>query len=646
MSQNDAEASVTTWQFGPEGIIQRVEVAARAPLSVVADDSPHIYVLGQDGQVQGKFRVGAQVRRLRANDDGSMFTALAGGRVIYAFDQTGKLEWRVEFQTEVIDYAQDPGPAHIVAVGPEGKVYMHDIQSRRTFIAETNRPVQSVELLEAAPLRIGIASGEGRLSVARIDGEIAWDTDIKSRTGPICFASRAGLVAVPALDKGLILFGLRGERKGSIDLGRPVMRAAATQDGSGFVIEAESGTLLMVDLESKVDWEWKPGPKLSDWALGGGGRVIAATQGSLELCVRDVAPPSHARAEAPAVALHCSIPVTAGAAPSDVKSGHVRWSGKLPQDVASAGVALLAVTRGGESGILVSSSGSMLIMDGRGAVIHRHELPMPTHMAPVAPADALALWSEKGALLIGPGEVESRRIVFDVPVRYLDCANELDVICTAGIDDVVRVFDGQGELLWSREYEHPPVGVFCSPDGRTIMAHDQSGRFRSYDRSGRLLKKFRFADEEDYRSWGLGSGFAVLSTPSGMVMVRSTVGGKLWKGRPLKAIANIEVFEDYAVVYPVDRGCAMLVPSENKCVRLEPPPGLLCLRRGRGRGPILVHQQDSVLTAYMGRGQALELLWRVECGDRISQFTVDRDGAVVAAVAGSKIFLIDCAEQP
>ncbi len=318
--RNADEAADVVWAFKAPVEVEHVASSGNAGWTLVADRSRNIHVLDESGTSKGAFRAGQPVRRVRADPDGVVFSALAGDTIIYAFNRQGELEWRVEMGGPVVDFDLDASVRRLAAVSTAGWLYLYSPDSRERRVAPVGWPMNWVALVGGEPTQIAVCNDKGHVGLLAFDGKLQWQKDLGCRAGGLCASAGAQLLVVAGSDAGIVLLRLDGEEVDKIGLSDPVVRCAVSPNGALLLAQTAQHKLVLLRPDASVLWERQLGGAPADWAMGAAGATVVVAQGGRDVTAyatgqgsRPRARPAPAKEAVPAVA---SAPKAQAQAPS------------------------------------------------------------------------------------------------------------------------------------------------------------------------------------------------------------------------------------------------------------------------------------------------------------------------------------------
>ena len=281
MVDPQSEDRPTAWTFQARATLACVAVSPGSAWSAVADSERTVSVMDPAGRAVGTFRGGQPVRRLRINADGTLFTALAGESVVYAFNRRGQMEWRVEFGGPVVDFALSADGELLAGVSDGGWLYTYSPEDRDRRVLPVGRPMTCLALLDGGDPRVLVGGPKGKLCLLGADGKPRWQVDLGGPAGSISVAEGPGTVVAVGGSQAKV-FTLSGEPAGHLTTPSAAVRAELAPDGSAAVVETASGRLLVMDMASGVREEHELPAAGAPWDLGAGGGLLVAASGPEE----------------------------------------------------------------------------------------------------------------------------------------------------------------------------------------------------------------------------------------------------------------------------------------------------------------------------------------------------------------------------
>jgi len=703
------------WTFKAPVEVEHVAASANAGWALVADRSRNVHVLNETGSSRGAFRAGQPVRRVRADPDGVVFSALAGDTIIYAFNRQGELEWRVELGGPVEDFDLDPSAHRLAAVSTAGWLYLYSPESRERRVAPVGWPMNSVALVSGEPLRIAACNEKGHVGLLNLEGKVEWQKDLGCRAGGICASGGAGLIVVAGHDAGAILLRLDGQEVDRIRLSAPVLRAAMSPNGAVIMAQTAQDRLVLVRPDASVQWQGALSGPPADWALGAAGGTAVVALGSRDVKAyrtgqgarprpvaaaakeettaaargqpqRQPVPPEEQAAEMeeiewpdffeietatgkeppkagapPAERAARSQPLKSSAAPkpepeaapvdalntagpAQTRPGHrVAWKVKLPSGSLPVEESLFRLSEDGAFVLMVTAGGTASVLSADGRQVIRTPVESAAHISPQRLGRFGAVWTASELLILEPaaGSVEAVSLG-NTPVRYLDCPDDLGFFCTLDFDGNLIAHGRDGVPLWQKESKGPPLGLLVSPKGETILVADAEGRFRYYERDGSLARKFRFADKEEHHALALSDDLSVFASTEGRVTVLNAEGREVWSRRLFPRVLGLELLGAALAVYGEHGACAAVDAATDAVWDFQPPPGRVRVCKPAGADPIVVHAAGSAVTVFRGYRRKLDVIWHHDCGADITALDADADARSVVALAGEKVYRIEC----
>ena len=689
------KSHTVAWTFKAAAQVEHVAASASAAWVLVADAARRISILDGSGAVRGEFRAGQPVRRLRADPEGRLFYALSGDTIVYAFNAQGQMEWRVELGAAVTDFDCDIRAERLAAVSTAGWLYLYSPQSRERRVAPVGWPMTCVAVAGAEPLRLAVCNDKGRLAMFGADGKPEWAKDLGCPTGGLCAGTQAGLIIVAALEKGMLLFHADGQDAGAVDVGQPVRRAAVTPNGALVMAETADDRLALVRPDSYQVWEQSLNGPPVEWALGEEGRlvVVAGRDGQVAAYRIGGAPPApkaerarpteRARADrrAPAEGGPAAAPVSkepaaklaekepAGVPPPemeeiewpeylqvedavarqpapvrapDTAQPRVVWKTRLASGGPPEGESAFRLSQDGQFLAFVLADGTVFVLDAAGKALIRQPLQEAARLAPRTLVKVVAAWTARQAVIIEPDTGHTRTVrLSEAGVAFFDGSRDLRFFCAIDEAGQLSAF-GEGDApLWRKALTSRPTGLFVSPRGDTVLVPDDQGRFRYYDSEGRLLRKFRFDDQEDHRAVALGDGVSVFASAQGRLSFLDADGRELWSRRLFGRITAVELLGGPVAAYGETGTCAIVEPREDKLWEFQPPPGRVRLRKPPGADPMLVHAAGEAVTVFSGYRRKLDVVWRYACKGEVSALEADRSTRIVVALAGDTLYRLE-----
>jgi len=668
-----AEGHTVAWTFRAADRVEHVAASASAAWTLAADAGRRVCVLDGAGSMRGEFRAGQPVRGLRADPGGNLFCALSGDAIIYAFDASGGMQWRVELGGPVTDFDFDLLAERLAAVSTGGWLYLYSPRTRERRIAPVGWPMTSVAVAGAEPPRLAVCNDKGRLALLTAEGKPEWQKDLGCPTGGVCASAGAGLLVVAAQDKGLLLFRLDGQEAGVVRVSQGVRRAAVTPNGALIMAETGDNRLVLVRPDSSALWEEALGASGTAWALGEEGRLAVLARGDREVVAYRIGKAAPVRQEQPVQAVkEPSLPPRVGSAASappeieeiewpefmeieeavaprpkpveapPARRPHVAWKTRLPSGGRLTEDAALRLSQQGTFLVLVQMDGGLLVLGAQGKPVVRHALEGPAHLAPQALSSALGVWTARQVLVVEPATSRVRALSFEQgAVGFLDGSQDFRFFCVVDEEGRLSAYSEGDSPLWQKALKAKPTGLLLSPRGDTVLFSDAEGRFRYYDSGGGLLRKFRFADQEDHRAVCLGDGLSVFASAQGRLSVLDAAGRELWSRRLFDRITGVELIGASVVAYGESGNCALVEPREDKVWEFQPPPGRVRLRRPAGADPMLVHAAGNAVTVFSGYRRKLDVVWRYTCKDDVSALDADVSTRIVVALAGERLYRLE-----
>jgi hypothetical protein len=643
------------WTSAAGAAVQKVVMAAAAGWTVVADAERNISVLDEQGTAKGSFRVSQPVKALRADCRGNLFAALAG-QVIYAFDASAQLEWRLDLQGDLTGFDLHPSGDFLAAVTAEGNLHVYNPRTRERWVASTKWPLTGVAIGSSGKLQAVVCDRQGRLALLDFKGTAEWQEEVGEDILGVSISAVSDLIAVPVRGRKLLLFRLNGQKAGAIELDEAPGDAAVAADGSAIMVQLGS-RLLLVGADSAVRWERSLDPAVVAWSLGMGGRMVAVAQGGPRVTVlrfkapEPAAKPTAARRkpqpapEAPPEREYLEVEkAVAGAEPQQAPSASPRlaWKKDLPGELLPTDRTRFCISRDGEYVVLVLGDGTVTALDRQGEARVRASTAMPARLAPHALNRAFSVWSEGqwvkvdltvGTITMTPFGPE--------PVRHFDCSTDCSFVCAVDAASTLRTYRSSATASWQRTLKTQAAGLFVSPQGKVVLVPDDEGRHRYYNAAGTLLRKFRFGEAQGRRAMALSDGFSVFGSEDGMLTVLDGDCQELWSERLFPRASDLELFGLALTVYGEGGRCACIDPLEHVGWTFEPPPGQCRLRKDPAGQPLIIHVAGAVVTAFTGYGSDLKAVWRFECEDGISLFDVDQKCKTIVALAGSRLYRLE-----
>ncbi len=643
MSASAGPEEETAWSFAAEAPIERVAVAARAGFTVASDRDRNIYVLDPDGRVVGKFRAGQPVRRVGADREGELFAALAGDGIVYAFDRTAGLQWRVEFDRHLEDFHLGPAGEYLVAAAADGQLCVYSSETRAKMAGRTQWAPRSVVAFAADPLQFAVAGADGDLAAFGPEGNCLWTRNLRGRIGPIACEVHRPLLAVPALEDGLRLFQADGAEAGTVKLDQPARRVAVRAGADRFLVETTGPQFVLTERAGLICWKKSLRRPPADWAADARLELLAVVdgEGALSACRVEEWEPRPGKtgqgpdADAPRETLRMS-------SQPGVKAPEVLWQTDLAADAEGVDVSRLAVGREGNCTVLVFADGTVIGLDRSGESVVQTRTSMPAWTAPAGPAAGVAVWSASGVLMVEPGKRQTRSVSFKDEADFFDCSRDLRFAVRANAAGALACLGANGETVWSRQVDPAPVDVYVSPSGGVVMTGDESGRYRFFTDEGRLFHKLRFGGAATYPAAGLSDEFALFASPGGRMYAVDHEGRKMWGGRPVGALDRTEVPGETVYAYSLTEDCAVVEPLSGDVWELVPPPGRTRLRKPPEGDPVLLHAEGNVLTAFTGYRRKLDVLWRYRAEAGIDGFGVCAEGHVAVLTVGPEVTAVRC----
>jgi hypothetical protein len=583
-------------------------------------------------------------------------------------------------------------------------------------VAPVGWPMACVAIAQTNPLRVVVGDREGRVAFLNEEAKPEWEENLGRPIGPVSVSTGAEVVAVPAGDRGVVLYRFGGGEIATLDAGEPVRRADITVRGSLIAAETASGRLVLFEGESGIKWEHALGSQPVAWSLGRTGtllavgvgkgavlgfqtgdapvpaaepepedepgaappagpeltteetearvaRILAARRGGggkgagAEEKERAPTPKEAAKAgKAPApaqgpssdldlayleieAALRDSLDDSAPAA-ALAKKGLVRWKKKLPADALPADEAHFRVSGDGEYAVCLLTDGRIVVLDADGNWALQSRTNMPAVLAPRQLTTVVGAWSARELVILDLPTSEARAVLLGRRnTKHFAGSANMSFYCCIDVADKLRAFVGEAEVpTWKKSIEGGATGLEVSPDGRTILVPDATGRFRYFDSRGNLVRKFRFADAGEHRILLLADTFTVFVTPEGRLTVLDNAGEELMVRRVFQTIIGGELMGDGFGVYGEDGECAVVVPREDTVWEFRPPPGRVRVRKPSNMDPLVVHALNDVVTVFSGYKRKLDVVWRYACSGDIAAFDADAEARTVVALADEKVY--------
>ncbi len=629
------------WEFRAERPLECATAARRSARVAVADGARNISILDGQGGLTGSLRAGQRVRLLRSADDGALFVGLAGQDVVYAFDPEGELQWRIEFKDPVTDLDLIPSVHRLVAVSEEGRVHLHDWQSHQSVVGQLEWPIHSARAVQTEPPVIAVADEEGNLALLDLEAGVRWQKATGGRTGPVRVDPAAGRLLLPALEDGVRTFDLQGAEGDAPGFGGAVKRIEPAPDVSRFMVETASAELVLSTAEPRTLWRKQLPRSPVDWALADEGRLLVLARGGRDLTAHRM----------PSAAAERSEPKPASAQPRRIErrqdetgahraSGgdedHLVWRRPAPE---VGGRVRMMLAEHGEYALMAYVSGRAVIYDAAGEKVLEAEVEPPLHLMPPMPRRAFALWGGTQAVLLEPERSARRSLSLQCRALHCNCSRDLRVVCVVDREGTLRCFR-DGSPAWQRNLRAFATGLFVSPEGRTILVTDETARYRYYSVDGRLIHKFRFSGEEMHRCYGLTERFSVFSSDKGHVVFVEPEGRRLWTGRPLGALEEVELLDGLVSIYRGSGACAVIDPQADQVWEVWPGSGESRVRKPPHSDPVLFRAEGSTLTVQAGHRAQMRALWEVHCDAPIESFRVDRGATTAFLLAGGELYLV------
>jgi hypothetical protein len=699
------------WRFDAGAAVQSIVAADDSDAVAVACEDRQIIVLDGTGKVTGTFKAGKAVRCVRVDRLGMTFAALSGEAVIYAFNASGDLEWRVELGGPVTDFALCQLAEQLAAVSAEGWLYLYSQATRERRVAPVGWPMSSVVIAQTDPLRVVAANQEGRVAFLNEEAKPLWEEDLETPIGPISVSTGAEVVAVPAGNRGVVLFRFSGGEIATVDPGEPVRRADITVKGSLIAAETASGRLVLFEGEDEMKWQQALQAPPVDWGLGrsgtlivaglGRGEVVGFQTGETPAAVRDVqAEPEEPQApaapelteeeaeaqvarilavrrggtpEAERAEEESAEPLPEGAPaadeepsseldlmeymdleeegeaepavapaprPAPARKGLVRWKKRLPADALPIEETNFRLTEDGRHAICLFTDGRIVVLDADGNWALQSHSNAPAVLEPQRVTTAVGAWCAREIVILDLPRAEARAVLLGRRnIRFLAACADMSVYCCIDAADKLRTFIGEAEIpTWKKAIEGGVCDLQMSPDGKTILVADETGRFRYFDSDGNLLRKFRFADSGHHKVLLQADTYTVFVTPEGRLTVLDNSGEELMVRRVFRTLTGGEHLGDCFGIYGDDGECAVVDPRDDLVWEFRPPPGRVKVRRPSNMDPLVVHVLNDAITVFMGYKRKLDVAWRYACSGDVVAFDADAEVHTVVALADGKVY--------
>jgi len=641
MSGEPVAKGRAAWSFRGNVPVEVVCMTRTGCWAVAADGARNIYVLDDDGVVRGQMKASQTVRRLMAGDGGPLFAALAGDGFVYAFDAWAQLEWRTEFRSYVTDCDLGSSTAVVAAVTVEGALCSYNPETREKSAVEIGWVPESMAIVSEDPTTVVVADAEGHMALMDLQSQLRWEQELGIPIGPVACDAGGDTIALPTFEQGVLLFRRNGEKLGALTGVSPARRVAVSPGGRSCLVETQDADLLLVDTDGTVRWRKELRRRPADWALGAEGDVVTVAKGGRHLAAYRVSggesEPVPDSADSAFTAIKDALQKEP-AAPS-----RLLWRRCVGGDAEATRVSDIRLIGEGDYVVFVCTDGTVAALDREGTRVLETNADMPAWFALQWAGTGMVLWNEHGLLRLEPGEGRVRRVSLKEPPDCVACSGDLGLFCMGMESGEVRVFR-DGQAGWARRLDSPVTDLYVNPAGDSVMSADASGRFSFFKADGRLRHKFRFGGQESYRPCGVGGDFGVFCDETGHLIVLDFDGGELWKGRPLGVLSRVEVLPAAVAVYREEGACALIDPHQDDVTELWPPPGESRLCRRPGGEPVLMLAENNAVTAYTGFRRRLDVVWRVECDEKVADFRADPQARAVAALAGGELYRINAAE--
>jgi len=625
----------------------------------VADSERNVSVLDGDGQVQGRFRPGQPVRRLRSNRMGTIFAVLSGQGVLYAVDRQGQLEWRVELQGEIGDFALDVAGENVAAVSPEGWLHFYSELTHERLVVPVGVPMTSVAICGEDPVQAVVCTEQGAVAMVDATSATRWRKDLGTALAGVAVSVRGEVAVVAVPEQGVQLYHLDGGLVATIDLEESVVAAALSDDGTRILAETESGRMVLYNSRGEIQWEMDLDETPRCWHFGNGGDmlVVVTTAGEIKAYKTAEAEQEEGPVVPAAVSGSDDLddflaveevlfgaeekPAQRAAAPPP--SGTLLWKLKLRANALPAAQSLFRTAYDGGYLATVLTDGRLMVLSAAGKPAVKEPVGLPARLTPALPGKMIGAWTSKHLVMGLPAEGSVRRLEFPgQAVESLGCSEDFDIICTLDIAGKLSAFEASNRPTWVVNVGDVARTVHVSPDGELVVVEDEDGRFRLFDRQGSMIRKFRFGGGKP-TLLGLGRGFSVFGRGGGKLTVLDSDASEVWTGVLFDDMTGVELLGRSLGVYSASGNCAVIEPWEGLVHEMAPPPGRVRLRCLPGHDPLAVHVAGNVITVFSGYRRKLDVKWRFECHAGVEMFDVDMDAAAVAALAEDKLYWIEAA---
>jgi hypothetical protein len=243
-----------SWRYEcPERIV-RLRTAKQTGWAILADQARNVLVLNESGRPEWQVQVDFPVEDVGASETGSVLAALLQDGTLLALGRVGAERWKVRLEGDPCCFDLGRSASWVAAGTRQETCVLYCPSTGEQRELKVGHRVASVALLESAGNELVAASESGEVSYLKPDGTVVWSHRIRSHTGRIGAASRAGFIIVPAYEEGIHTFLRDGQGAGAYDLEEHVLLTDIAQDGRIMVACTEANRVHVIDRDANILW--------------------------------------------------------------------------------------------------------------------------------------------------------------------------------------------------------------------------------------------------------------------------------------------------------------------------------------------------------------------------------------------------------